>query len=96
MNEPTGFCSGECPHYKVPEKPYPAPTCPIQEPKSFFLHQDESLGDMNYTWYCAFPGQDEESTYWVPFDPGYKHGFLDNMTLSLNATNYDSKAKKTY
>ena len=51
---------------------------------------------MDYNWYCSFE-QKNMSTYYVPFDPGFKNaGFLDNMTLSLNATNYDSRANKTY
>ena len=97
MNEPTGFCNGECPHYKEPKNPHPPLICPSKEavPKIFLL--GPRLLEEEQHWYCSFPDQSKNSTYFVPFDGGFQRaGFLDNMTLSLNATNYDSRAKKTY
>lgn len=48
--------------------------------------------DTNYTdprtaWYKTFTNQTSNSTYFLPFIPGYWYsGNLDNMSLSLNAS----------
>ena len=46
----------------------------------------EDLLEENTDWFKSF-NSDEESTYNLPFIPGYDYqGNLDSMTLSLNAT----------
>jgi len=83
MNEATGFCDGECPMTNNSDF-RTDPICPN-------LMSGESMN-----WYCSFDGVKNESTYYVPFSPAYKFGWLDNMTLSLNATNRDDKRGKVY
>lgn len=39
------------------------------------------------TWYYSYKDQSKNSTYYLPFIPGFYYGGnLDNMSLSLNAT----------
>ena len=52
--------------------------------------------DNRTTWYKSFLDQSKESTYYLPFIPGYWYGGnLDNMSLSLNAT-HESISESEY
>jgi len=88
MNEATGFCNGECPDGLVPyyNSKKPADTTPKE--KSWFhsflgLEDEETV--TNHTWWLSYNGQQNVSTYDLPFIPGGRWN-LDNMSLSLNAT----------
>ena len=51
-------------------------------------HYLKASGDLPFIieWYTSFSDQAKESTYFVPFSPGFKTGFFDANTVSLNAT----------
>lgn len=76
MSEATGFCNGECPTAAKSE-----------EVVDKVLKRLTDSSGSDSSWYFSYPDQAEDSTYFLPFIPGYYHaGNLDNMTLSLNAT----------
>ena len=76
LNEPVGFCNGECPDGEPAPKAY-------SKYDSSFLEADGDKVE-NKTWYQSYSDQSEISTYKMPFIPGDFN--LDNMTLSLNGT----------
>lgn len=48
---------------------------------------EKNDSDPRTNWYQSYLDQGEESTYFLPFIPGYWYqGNLDKMALSLNAT----------
>lgn len=56
----------------------------IEEEKFFFDEPMTTERFINNTWYSAWTGQNETSTYKLPFIPGSNN--LDTISLSLNAT----------
>jgi len=83
MNEATGICNGECVDGK-PGNTSLFEKNKVEEEKFFFV---EASGDdqfYNNTWNSGWKGQNELSTYFMPFIPGSKN--LDTTTLSLNGT----------
>jgi len=88
MDEPSSFCSGECPDYT------PDPEPEVTQNSRRRLADDETLPP----WFYSYADQGVSSTYFLPFIPGFSYGGnLDNMTISLNGTQTDlSNTYKLY
>jgi len=80
-NTPTIFCNGGHP-------------CPgiLNKTKDV-----SKISKADTTWYRSYGPefQDTEQTYYLPFIPQYENN-LDYRAISLNATHYYSKEKKTF
>jgi len=83
MNEITAECNGEC---LDGPKNAQTPALPIdlflKAPVEFFVNNNT---DTTF-WYMSEADQSQESTWYLPFIFGYKHGRYDYKTLSLNGT----------
>ena len=87
----TADCDGECPGKKPTP---PSPPQAVQQTIEHVLSTSPSAdlvfasgsSSLIISWYTSFLGVTEENTYKIPFSPGFKNGFFDNQTVSLNAT----------
>jgi hypothetical protein len=79
MNEATAYCNGECPEGVSKMDDF------ITQTTKRNLNESN---DDNGFWYTSYNNQSVESTYNLPFIPGKVN--LDNMSLSLNGTHYDT------
>lgn len=69
MNEATGACNGECPD-GPPSKDLFEKN-PVDDEKFFYVDAPTAGGKfVNNTWHSSWSGQDELSTYFLPFIPG--------------------------
>jgi alpha-glucosidase len=109
MNEVTGFCNGECPKgvprwlLESDEDGQDSQDSKEEETELAVQETEEAAAAANKctpgtdtaSWYCSWADPGVESTYFLPFIPGYIAGSdsLDNNTLSLNATHVDDNKK---